>query len=502
MPYVLGIDVGRSRGVAAVCRRTPHGHTPPEVVPVDGGAPWFPAVLFVGGDGDVVLGRAALRRAAAEPDRLARNPLDRVGDDAAVLLGGELYPAETLVAAIAAWVVDSVAAVEGADPDRVAVTHPPDWGPHRRRLLREAVVEAGLPNPLLIPTVTAAAEARHDHTPVPTGAALVVALAGGSALETAVLHRTPGAFELTAHATHPHPGDALDDLLGDLPPETRTATKERLSTSAEVHLPHPDGDVRVTRQAFEELARPALAAIAATIRATLTTVPPDALAGALLAGGTANVPLLRTLTACPTEDNPAATPALGAALAARPLPHAPTRPRRPFPGSDPRLHPATPAHPDGPGSDPRLKPLPATNTPGPPIPGSHLLPSSLGTDPPPGATPHTPAQRPDGLVVPHRALPDHLAADPLLLTPHVPAPPPRVQPPPPPVPDPPVLPTTLDEPPPPRPPVEISPLVPPVSRFARKRDAPPEQAARKPAARPNTARKPRTKSEDPAEEPR
>ncbi|WP_424189185.1 hypothetical protein ACOBQX_12140 [Actinokineospora sp. G85] len=158
------------------------------------------------------------------------------------------------------------------------------------------------------------------------------------------------------------------------------------------------------------------------------------------------------------------------------------------------MHPATQAHPDGPGSDPRLHPVPPNGTPGPPIPGSHLLPSSLSTDPPPGAVPPSPAQRPDGLVVPPRAL----AADPLLLTPHVPAAPPRTPPPPPPAPDSPALPTTVDEPPPPRPPVKISPLVPPVSRFARKRDAPPpEQATRKPAARPDTARTPRTKTEDP-----
>ncbi|EWC59720.1 hypothetical protein UO65_4959 [Actinokineospora spheciospongiae] len=439
VPYVLGIDVGRTRGTAAVCRRGNAGHGRAEVVPVDGGARWFPSVLFVAADGEVVPGRAALRRAEAEPDRLARAALDRVGDDTAVLLGGELYPAEALVAALVAWVVDTVAEAEGGDPDRIAVTHPPEWGPHRRRLLHEALHEAGLPGALLLPTVVAAAETRHARDPVPTGTALLVALVGAAHSEQAVLYRGPSAFDLTAHTAHPAtaPGDHLDDLLAehvlaatptpapdetvpdlrtagpvraaDLPRqamaafrEACTAAKERLSVATEVRvpLPHTPGDVTVPRTTFAELARPTLAAVADQVRSLLATVPPEHLAGAVLAGGTARVPLLADLAGCPVEEDPATSPARGAALAARPRPTGSPggragRPGRPDPGSDPGFPPLNPG--TGPGSHPGSGAAGAGSNPGfPPLgstgvgAGGEAGPAPTGVGGDPGFLPLTP----------------------------------------------------------------------------------------------------------------
>ncbi|GLZ36415.1 Hsp70 family protein [Actinokineospora sp. NBRC 105648] len=387
MSYVLGVDVGRSRGAAAVRRRAAGGYGAPEVVPLDGGARWTPAVLFVAGDGEVLVGPAAERLAADQPDRVARAVADRVGDDTAVLLGGELYPAETLFAAVVAWVVDLVAEREGGEPDRLAVTHPPEWGSYRRALLREALRAAGLPGALLIPTVVAAAEARHEREPVRAGSAVVVSLVGGLRVEHAVLRRTPTAFDLvTHHAPDVDAGAVLDDLLADhvlaaapppdpdltLPdvltalPSTPTtaamatfrtactAAKERLSVAAEVRVPVPHlrTDVTVTRAEFAELAHPVLGPTATAIRALLARTPPDTTV--VLAGGTARVPLLATLTDCLVDDDPATAPARGAALAAAP----PHRARNDFATrGDPRPHPASQSSPGfHPASihDPRL----------------------------------------------------------------------------------------------------------------------------------------------------
>ncbi|OLR91329.1 Hsp70 family protein [Actinokineospora bangkokensis] len=484
--YVLGIDLGRSRGAAAVCRRG----GPAEVVAVDG-ARWFPPALYVGADGGVVLGRAALRLGAAEPDRLARHALDRVGDDTAVVLGGELYPAETLVAALVAWVADEVAAAEGAEAERIAVTHPAGWGPHRKRLLHEALHQSGLPGVVLLPDLVAAAETRHDRDPVPPGSALLVALVGATTSEQAVLTRTGTAFELTAHTPHPGSpaGDDLDDLLAEhamtatpSPDETIpdlratpvdpatlplaavaafrdacTAAKERLSSAAQVRVPLPGGgQVVVTRAQFHTLAHPVLAAVADQVKALLATVPPEQLAGAVLAGGTAAVPLLADLAGCPAEDDPATSPARGAALA--------VRPRHARADSHPRLNPAA--------SHPRLHP--AASSPGfaPTRPATPSNPGFAPVDPlsQPRMSPVAPPPRTDGLVLPARSVAAHLAADPLLAprpvsVPRAAARPP-LPPPPPSTPDP-VIDSTLDsDPPPPRPPVELTPLVPPARRFA------------------------------------
>ncbi|WP_175483029.1 Hsp70 family protein [Actinokineospora iranica] len=307
-------------------------------------------------EGEVVVGQAAERRAVTEPDRVTRALLTRVGDDTAVLLGGQLYPAENLLAAFVAWIADVVADAEGGHAERIAVTHPPEWGSYRRGLLRDALHAAGLPGVLLLPTVVAAAEARHAREPVRPGAALVVGLAGGRHVEHAVLHRGPAAFEMVAHlpAVDAEAGVRLDDLLaahilaeaptlspdqtvpdlraaaGPVDPASLspsamaafraacTTAKERLSVATEVRvpLPHIPDDLLVTRACFEELARPALSAIARQMTALVASAPADA--GAVLAGGTARVPLLAALAGCPVEEDPGTAVARGAALAACP----------------------------------------------------------------------------------------------------------------------------------------------------------------------------------------
>ncbi|WP_436491889.1 Hsp70 family protein [Actinokineospora sp. HUAS TT18] len=327
MPYVLGIDVGRTRGAAAVCRRVGAGYGPAEVVPIDHGSRWTPAVLTISDTGELLVGQAAQAWTAVEPQRVARGFLPRVGDGIPVLLGGELYPAETLAAAVVTWIADAVAAAEGEAAERIAVTHPPDWGSYRRGLFRGALHAAGMAGVLLLPTVVAAAEAAHERSAVPVGSALALTLIGGRHVEHAVLHRAQASFELANHRPmiDADAGDHLDDVLASLvrPGTDRLAcaqAKELLSTAPEVRL---QDDV-VTRAAFDEVARPALAAVVDDLARLAAGVPADVQAGVVLAGGTAAVPLVATLAAArfdgqvTVETDPATAPARGAALAACP----------------------------------------------------------------------------------------------------------------------------------------------------------------------------------------
>jgi molecular chaperone DnaK (HSP70) len=433
MPYVLGVDVGRSRGTAAVCQRVGPAFGPPEVVPIDGGNRWSKALIAVASDGEVVVGQAAERRAVVESDRVARDFMSRVGDAVPVLLGGELYPAETLAAAVVASIVDLVAQAEGAQPERIAVTHPPEWGSYRRGLLREALHAAGVPGVLLLPTVVAAAEAAHEREPVPVGSAIVMTLIGGRQCEHAVLYRGQVAFDLATHlhADDADAGDHLDDLLashvlGVNPAhepdpaamvEFRMAcntAKERLSVAPEVRVPLPyaPGDVTVTRTIFEELARPALAAAVDDLGRLVASVPDEQLAGVILAGGTARVPLLAALATarldCPVtvEDDPATAACRGAALAARPRLAAARLPVGQLTAE---------------GSSPGFPPSPAGGSP-------------------------NPADSP--LVAPGMTAPDMLDSAGVRMTVEI---------------------TRSSDSPPPRPPVEVTPLEPPRKRFARRK---------------------------------
>ncbi|WAL65392.1 Hsp70 family protein [Amycolatopsis cynarae] len=323
MRYVLGIDIGTTRIKAAVCRRAGEFWGEPEVVTRS-----LEAVLHVAHDTTVQVGAEARRRAAVEPERAARGFLRRVGDDVPFLLGDELYRAESLTAVVAGWVADQIADAEGGDAERIAVTHPPGWGAYRRRLLHEALQEAGLPGALLLPAPVAAAENHLVRERVEPGSVLAVCRLGGEYVDTAVLRRASRAFEVVSH--HEQSAPALDDALtehvlprfgGELG-EMRFAcheAREMLSTETEIDL-----GGRFTRSEFERLIRPLLMHTLAPLRRY------EGLSSVLLVGGTARTPLVEALTRelvdcrVVVDPDPATAACRGAALTARPPAEAPS----------------------------------------------------------------------------------------------------------------------------------------------------------------------------------
>ncbi|KAA9166905.1 Hsp70 family protein [Amycolatopsis acidicola] len=318
MRYVLGVDIGGTRVKAAVCRRPEELWADPEVVLRAESA------LHVAADATVLVGTDARRAALAEPERLARGYVRRVGDDVPLLLGDELYRPESLTAVVVGWVADQVAEAEGSEADRVAVTHPPGWGAYRRNLLREALSAAGFPSAVLLPGPVAAAESHLMRERVEPGTVLGVARFGGEYVDTALLRRGAATFETIAHDEQAAP--AIDDVLSERvqerftgrPAELRAAclqAKELLSTNTEVDL--------LTRAEFEQLIRPLITIALAPLSRY------EQLSAALLVGGTARIPLVKALAeealSCRVvvDSDPGTAACRGAALAARPPAEAP-----------------------------------------------------------------------------------------------------------------------------------------------------------------------------------
>ncbi|MGA6164216.1 Hsp70 family protein [Amycolatopsis magusensis] len=356
MPYVLGIDLGHTRTTAAVCRRVGASWGEPQVVALDGDARWVESVLHVAPDGSVVFGQEAARRAIAEPQSAARGFLGRSGDSVPLVLGHHLYTAEVLTASLAGWVADQVAESFGGPADRIVVTHPAGWGPHRRSALRAGLEAAGLPGVLLLPKPVAAAEnhlATEEGEELEPGSVLAVCRIGGEHVESALVRRTQTGFDLLAHTdSGVGRGSArIDDLLAEhvlarsgakLPDHAEPAlrapmagfrvasvlAKERLSVapsaSLTVPLPEVTGEVHVTRAELEQLAKPVLAAAVGQLQRLVEPVPDGELAAALLVGGGARIPLVTFLAesalGCPVlvDPDPAAAVCRGAALVARP----------------------------------------------------------------------------------------------------------------------------------------------------------------------------------------
>ena len=82
MTYHLGVDVGTSDTVAAVCRVVDGRRGEPEVVPLGVRGAAVPSVLHESAEGTLRAGEPAQRRASSEPDRVAAGFHRSIGPDA------------------------------------------------------------------------------------------------------------------------------------------------------------------------------------------------------------------------------------------------------------------------------------------------------------------------------------------------------------------------------------------------------------------------------------
>src|SRR6266498_4093768 len=125
MSYQVGVDLGGTFAAVAVCDPAP------EIIPLAAGSAFVPTVLIANPDGSVVVGDDADRLAAAEPHRVVRQFIRRIGDGVPILAGDVSWPAELFAARFVGTLLDSVANRLGGPATRVTITHPAGWGTHR-----------------------------------------------------------------------------------------------------------------------------------------------------------------------------------------------------------------------------------------------------------------------------------------------------------------------------------------------------------------------------------
>ncbi|HEX5810999.1 MAG TPA: Hsp70 family protein [Pseudonocardia sp.] len=376
MSYVVGIDLGTTSTVAAVCR--PGGAA--QVVPLEGAAGAVPSAVYLGADGTFLVGEAAQRRELSDPGHVVRDLTRRVGDPTPLLVGRQPVSPDELVARFLVRVVDDVAKRESGVAARVAVTHPAGWGPHRLGALHAALAEQGLGSATLIPEPVAAATGYAASERVEPGATVGVYDLGGGRCGATVLRRGPDGFTVVGspdgverfggadldEVVLAHVREALGPAWEELDPtdpevlaaaadlrRAATAAKEALSHDTEVLipvvLPGVRTQVRLGRAEFEEMIRPALVETAESVRRALDGAGMSAadLAALVLVGGSSRIPLVpqllseefgRDVTVAP---DPVGVVAMGAALLAGGAGGARTRAPKPAAvGAPARIPPA------------------------------------------------------------------------------------------------------------------------------------------------------------------
>jgi ABC-type phosphate transport system substrate-binding protein len=355
MGYQLGVDLGSANTVVAVA-----DDGWPQVLALSGGTD-MPTVLYASPGGEIQAGRTAERRAATDPDRVARGFPRRVGDPTPILLGEAAYTPEALVARLLGWVVAAATRLRRAPPDHVAVAHPASWSQFRCDLFAEAVsqIDADVPVTVCSSADAVGALLNRRGSAVPGTFVGIYDLGAGS-FEAAVLAAMPTGFQLAGTPAgitraggmeidaivFAHVLRGLDDRGPDDAVSGSAATdpamaaalrrlryecvqaKEILTEDDAVDIPigitgMPES-VRLTRDTFESLIRPMVDDTIRVLERVLRSVPaaPADLSALLLLGGAARIPLVgRVLAeACPDitrqEIGSPADIALGAALIA------------------------------------------------------------------------------------------------------------------------------------------------------------------------------------------
>jgi actin-like ATPase involved in cell morphogenesis len=311
--------------------------------------------VLVRSDQEILTGEAATRRAATEPDRVAREFKRRLGDSTPIFLGGAPFSPEALSARLLSAVVDEVAKQEGGPPDAAAVTYPANWGPFKRELLDNAIRQADLGDAVTLTEPEAAAIYYASTERVEVGDAVAVYDLGGGTFDAAVLRKTESGWETLGRpegiehlggidfdaAVFAHVQRSLHGALESLNEDDQAAmaavgrlradcvaAKEALSADTDatipVLLPGIQTEVRLTRAEFEDMIRPALEDTISALERSISSAGLNAsdLKTVLLVGGSSRIPLVAQMVGAAlgrpvaVDAHPKHAVALGAAIAA------------------------------------------------------------------------------------------------------------------------------------------------------------------------------------------
>ena len=169
MGYRLGIDLGTAFTAAAFIE-----DAEPRMLELGRRQVSVPSVLLVTEDGTLLIGEAAERRAATEPDRVIREFKRRFGDQVPLVVSGHSFSPVELQTEVLRWVLDHAEQRLPPMREHTVVTHPAGWGPYKLQCMRDMLAEAGIAGATLCPEPVAAAIEFAATRRVPDGAKLVI----------------------------------------------------------------------------------------------------------------------------------------------------------------------------------------------------------------------------------------------------------------------------------------------------------------------------------------
>jgi actin-like ATPase involved in cell morphogenesis len=323
----VGVDLGTTWTAAAIAN-----NAAAEILQLGTHTIGIPSVVAREGEGWVV-GEAAERRIAADPASGVREMKRRLGDTTPMVVAGSPYGAEVLMSATLMSVLERARTQLGGDVEELVLTHPANWGGYKLDLLLEIARLAGREDALLVAEPVAAALHYASLGKLNAGDQVAVYDFGGGTFDVAVVRVDAGGAEVVGSPSGlerlggvdidqmvlVHVDGALDGKLRELDttdPAVRTAiaelraactaAKETLTQESDalvpVNLPDLRTEVRITRAEFEAAVRERVADTLTSLDRTVASAGTEsgALAGVLMVGGSARIPLVQEMVAAHT----------------------------------------------------------------------------------------------------------------------------------------------------------------------------------------------------------
>lgn len=325
-PYQMGIDLGTTFSSVAVIRG--------DRVDVLGiganSSVVVPSVVFIGVDGERVIGEAAEGRGRFIPTRVARRFKRTFTDPTKHLFG--IQPDEALSSAdLSALLLGQMymLAVQrmGEAPTNVVVTHPATWGPLALEKIAEVAKRAGLPQATEFrPEPVAAAVDYAASNALQDGAIVGVCDFGGGTFDVALVQRRGDTYVMLGQpqGLHNFGGIDVDDAvfefvqakvnddtvfestdpamlseLAVIKADCRRA-KEHLSETGQdvinVSLPRLRTAVTITNMDLDRMVRPRLNEIVQAIQRAVSVadISMEDVSRLVLVGGSSRMPIVRT----------------------------------------------------------------------------------------------------------------------------------------------------------------------------------------------------------------
>jgi ABC-type branched-subunit amino acid transport system substrate-binding protein len=327
---ILGVDFGTSNTVAVL--GVPGRST---VRVMFDGSPVLPSGVYAEDRETLRTGRDAVQAAQTQPERYVAHPKLKVSHED-VRLGAVEVPALELVAAVLTRVwEEAVRTVElvlsGHQIAETIITYPDTWGQGRAEILLTAARQVGMVKPRLIKEpIAAAAHLVAKPQDLQDNRPMIIYDLGAGTFDASIVRKRKSALEvLESTGMTGSAGLALDDAIANYlstlvirtdpaaaervgHPQTRAdrraaqqfldtvrQARESLSTQRQVRIsyPHHESDLTLTREKFEELARPILQT---TVDDVINLISDAGLGKAdigpiLLVGGASRTPLVTEL---------------------------------------------------------------------------------------------------------------------------------------------------------------------------------------------------------------